>query len=93
MSSRELFRLYKDGEILEQANCVVNPIVEKLIYEGDDIVIHADPKIGKSLFLQQLACCLSSGTTFLGEFNIPKPVIVISNGKEIGKGVVNGVEL
>lgn len=53
-----------------------SPVVEGLIWERDNIVLVGKEKTGKSIFSMQLACSLTSCHPFLGEYNIPKPLVV-----------------
>lgn len=53
-----------------------NPIVDGLFWERDNIVLVGKEKTGKSIFSMQLACSLTSCHPFLGEYNIPKPLVV-----------------
>ena len=41
-------------------------IIEKLLAEGEQMLVFGAPKVGKSQFALQLACCLAMGEPFLG---------------------------
>ena len=47
-------------------------LIEQLLYAGDVICISADPGVGKSILALQLMFNLTTGTPFLGTFDIPK---------------------
>lgn len=73
---REIVRAYSGKELssIEQDKRV--PLVEGILFESDYVMVAAPPKIGKSIFVQQLTCSLSSGTPFLETFAVPNPVMV-----------------
>lgn len=48
-------------------------IVEDFVYTNDVVCISADAGVGKSLFLLQLLCNLTTGEPFLGTYKIPRP--------------------
>ena len=47
-----------------------------MLYEEDYIMLAAQDKMGKTILAQQIACNLTTGSPFLGVFEIPKPVNV-----------------
>lgn len=73
---RENVREYSGGELLKLSDIKAHPLVEGILFENDYVIIGAPPKIGKSIFVQQLTCSLSSGTPFLDTFSVPNPVKV-----------------
>jgi RecA-family ATPase len=48
-------------------------LIDSLLPSGGSMLIYGDPKIGKSYAALQLACCLTSGTEWLG-FQVPRSV-------------------
>ncbi len=47
-------------------------LVDSLLPSGGSMILYGDPKVGKSYAALQLACCLTSGTPWLG-FRVPQP--------------------
>ncbi len=60
-------------------NCteVYTPIVKGFLYNGEVLCLAARPKVGKSVFIQQLLFNLTTGTSFLGMMDIPKKCNVL----------------
>lgn len=52
-------------------------LIDQILYEKDVICISAKAGVGKSVLLQQLLCCLTTGTPFLDTFEVPKPCNVL----------------
>lgn len=52
-------------------------LIEGFLWERDHIILMAKEKVGKSILAMQMACALSSGKPFLGEYNVFEPVEVI----------------
>lgn len=50
--------------------------VEDLLPTGGSMLLFGDPKIGKSYAALQLACCLVSGSSWMG-FQVPQPQSVV----------------
>lgn len=48
-------------------------LIDSLLPTGGSMVLYGDPKVGKSYAALQLACCLTSGTDWLG-FRVPQSV-------------------
>lgn len=48
-------------------------LIDALLPTGGSMILYGDPKVGKSYAALQLACCLSSGTPWLG-FAVPQAV-------------------
>jgi RecA-family ATPase len=48
-------------------------LVDSLLPTGGSMILYGDPKVGKSYAALQLACCLTSGTSWLG-FAVPQAV-------------------
>lgn len=51
-------------------------LVEGFLWERDHIVILAKEKVGKSILSMQMACAMSSGKPFLGEYGVFEPMEV-----------------
>lgn len=58
-------------EILDSPEEEEDPLIENLLYPGDKGFVVSTYKLGKTLFIMQMALCLSMGIPFLG-LNIPK---------------------
>ena len=54
-----------------------DPIIENMLYDGESLVINGESGIGKSLYLMQLMCNLTTGKSFLDVFEIPRPKRVV----------------
>ena len=67
ISGKELFELSEDSN---------EPLVEGMLYRNDYIMLTAQAKVGKTIFMQQLTANMTSGQPFLGVFEIPKPLTV-----------------
>lgn len=61
-------------------------IIEKLLAEGEQMLVFGAPKVGKSQFALQLACCLAMGRPFLG-WSIARQRRVLYLNFEMGKRV------
>ncbi len=59
----ELFRIPKDSK---------RYLIEGILGERDYITIVAEPKMGKTILAQQMACSISSGKDFLDVYNVSK---------------------
>ena len=64
---RELYN-YKDEKKI---------LIEHLLYERDCMCISSKSGVGKSVLAKQLICNLTTGTPFLGTYNIPEPLNVL----------------
>ena len=64
-------------ELIEEAkeNPAV-PIVDNLLNRGDRLLIHGYEETYKSGFAIELARCIATGTPFLGELHVPRPLRV-----------------
>ena len=71
-----LYKVITGDELLTNKDEDIEPIIEGVMYPQDYILITARQKRGKTILAQQLACALSSGTPFLGTFEVTKPVKV-----------------
>lgn len=54
-----------------------NYLIEGMLWENNHIMILAKEKVGKSIFSLQMAMALSSGESFLGEYEVPEPMQVL----------------
>jgi hypothetical protein len=61
-------------------------IIEKLLAEGEQMLVFGAPKVGKSQFALQMACCLAMGEPFLG-WPISKKKRVLYLNFEMGKRI------
>ena len=68
------FRIYTGDSLLEIEESRSHPIVEAFLYENDYVLLVAKEKMGKSLIAMQLACNISSGTTFLDTLEVRNPL-------------------
>lgn len=68
LSGKELFNIEEEPD---------NYLIEGLLWESDNIMILAKEKVGKSIFSVQMACALTSGEAFLGEYEVPEPMQVL----------------
>lgn len=65
------------GEGLFNCDITHEPLIDKIANCRDIMCIKAEKKTGKSVFLQQLAFNLTTGSPFLGIYNISKPCKVL----------------
>ena len=54
-----------------------NYLIDGMLWEHQHIMILAREKVGKSIFSLQMACALSCGEAFLGEYEIPEAMKVL----------------
>ena len=54
-----------------------NYLIEGLLWENNNIILLAKEKVGKSIFALQMACSLSCGEAFLGEYEIPEAMPIL----------------
>jgi len=54
-----------------------NYLIESILWENDNIMLLAREKVGKSILALQMACALSCGESFLGEYEIPSPMPIL----------------
>lgn len=73
---RDALRGYTGVDLMTLSKKKIEPIIEGFLFESDYVMVVAPPKVGKSLFVQQMACSLSSGQPFLETFEIPHAVNV-----------------
>lgn len=54
-----------------------NYLIEGFLWENENIILLAREKVGKSIIAVQMACCLTSGESFLDEYEIPEPMEIL----------------
>tara|TARA_Y100000310_G_scaffold341811_1_gene442261 strand:+ start:11947 stop:12921 length:975 start_codon:yes stop_codon:yes gene_type:complete len=71
-----LYDIIEGNDILQLNVNKTDALVEGMIYPNDYILLVAEEKVGKTIFAQQLASNMTTGKSFLGIFDIPKPLKV-----------------
>lgn len=61
--------IYSVKELLE-LELKLEPLIDKILWKRDNVFLIAHEKVGKSILALQMACALSSGQTFLGEYTV-----------------------
>jgi len=70
--------LILDGiELLNIQEDPDNYLIEGILWEHNHVILLAREKVGKSIFSLQMACSLSCGEAFLGEYEIPQAMDVL----------------
>lgn len=72
LSGKYLFSELRNAELKGS-----EPLIESVLYERDNTILLGREKAGKSIMALQMACALSSGSKFLGEYEVKKPVDVV----------------
>ena len=73
----ELFKMLRAKPILNGVELMKlrsspdNYIVEKMVWQGDIVILLASEKVGKSVFALQMACALTCGDYFMQEYEVP----------------------
>jgi len=75
---------YKSKDILDLRVTEIPYLVEKLVPAHEPFGIYGDGGSMKTWFALTLAKCACTGTVFLDEFNIPKPIPIIYLDGECG---------
>jgi len=70
------YRDYTGQDILDISEKAYIPIIEGILYKNDLSLLIGKYKSNKSIFAMQLACSISSGSPFLGVFEVPEPQVV-----------------
>jgi hypothetical protein len=86
MSSKLLIKVGDDAFKHDKQS---EPLIKRVLYRDDVMLLLGSEKAGKSILAQQLAFCCTSGDAFLGKFEVTKPINVAyfqTEGKE-GEGV------
>lgn len=73
MVQNKLYSIIEGEDILKLSESKSQPLIEGVLYENDYILWVAEEKTGKTIIAQQLACALTSGTPFLGSFDVKEP--------------------
>lgn len=68
---------YFFGSRLYDRPSIKDPIIDHILYEKDVICISSAPGVGKTMLALQMMCNLTTGTPFLGCYNIPRPMNVL----------------
>lgn len=82
-SKENLYEKLKDKPILNGIELMTIPaepdnyIIEKMVWKGDVVLVLAAEKAGKSILGLQMACALTKGGHFLGEYEVPEPQKVL----------------
>lgn len=71
------FGLYSGHDLLSLPEQRYKTLVDRLLFEGDHLMIIGEAGIGKSIFALQMACCLSCGDSFMDEYDVPKQVCIL----------------
>lgn len=74
--ARQELRFYSLKELRERPPEPNKYLIEGLLWEGDHIILLGSEKAGKSILALQMACALSCGEAFLGEYEIPEAMSV-----------------
>jgi len=64
-------------ELFNLPNEPNNYLIDGILWEQQTIMILAKEKVGKSIFALQMACALSSGESFLSEYEVSEPMNVL----------------
>ena len=62
--------IYSAEELLAWKTCSIEPLIEGLIWEKDNIFIIGTEKVGKSILALQFAFALTSGQPLFGEYKV-----------------------
>lgn len=71
------FGVYRGQDFMQFAFSPKEFLIDGLINRGDSVFLVGSPKSGKSLFVKQMICSLTSGHPFLNKFEISKPSSVL----------------
>lgn len=77
MSSSRYTGKYTGTELLAMDLKGSDPLIKKLLFERDNIIILGKEKSSKSILALQMACALTCQEPFLGEFEVPKRCNVV----------------
>lgn len=72
----KLYSIVEGDELFNIPEDSKRYLIDGVLGERDHIVIVAEPKMGKTILAQQMACSLTSGEDFLGIYKVRKPVNV-----------------
>lgn len=68
------FRVFGGDNLFDIKEDAGEPLVEGILYKNDFVQLIAEDKQGKSILCMQMAASLSSGTPFLGTYEVPEAV-------------------
>ena len=68
------FTIYEGDNLFEIDEDMKEPLIEGVLYKEDFVQLIAEDKQGKTILNMQMAASLSSGTPFLGVFDVPEAV-------------------
>lgn len=71
------FGIYRGEDFMQFQFAPKNFLIDGMINEGDSVLLIGGPKAGKSLFVKQMICSLTSGHPFLEKFEVLKPSTVL----------------
>ena len=71
------FGVYRGEDFMGFQFAPKNYLIEGMINEGDSVLFIGGPKAGKSLFVKQMICSLTSGHPFLEKFEVLRPCSVL----------------
>ena len=71
--SKNLFTILIGEDIKNIPEDKNNFLIDGILRQRDYILLIAEEKIGKTILAQQMCCSLSSGTPFLGVYDVLKP--------------------
>jgi hypothetical protein len=72
--NQKIYRTYSGSEILDIPEDAYSPLIERILYKNDFVGIIGASKTNKSILAMQIACSLSSGSSFFGMFQVPEPI-------------------
>lgn len=70
-------QIFTGSELMTLRDDPDNYLIEGLLWERNTVFILAREKVGKSILSLQMACALSCGESFLGEYEIPEPMPIL----------------
>lgn len=73
---RLAFSIYRGQDFREFKFKPKEFIIENMVHRGDTVMVIGSPKSGKSLFIKQMICSLTSAHEFLGKFQVHSPTKV-----------------
>jgi len=76
------------GDQLIEGETTYQPLIEGLLYRGDKSCLAAVPKMGKSVWIQQMAFNLTTGEDFLGKYRVHGQYNVLWLQGEVTKGEI-----
>jgi len=71
MSKTSEFGIYSGNELLNTPTEEERYLIQDILWEGDHVFLLGKEKSGKSILALQMMCALTSGSAFLGKFEVP----------------------